>query len=610
MNMKLDLTFQPTYQQMLSNFDFNKLSKLSLEGGNLEGINKYYELNRFAIYDKAKQQSYNPNPQYAALYGLLIGDAIGQPLEFLYKPYNESNIDRINASEYKKVDYYQDGQKLPAFKSGYFTDDGSMALCNLVGIKNFLTKYPNILKESNQLSLNHICELSSIFLNLYSFWISDRYHCFLSTTKNLEDVGISTVNKIREYQYLLSTLNGNIQSHDKKLELAQKSKNIIESNIHNIEELTLNKLEEIFNVASNQMWQNEQIKSYIHNSLFQYDEQSSNSGNGSLMKLAPITIEIYKQFKNDIEVQSLLQLWKQELSKQNNDEIMNNPNWIDGYLNHPTIYKLIKLSSQFNLVSSRTIHNSLISDYSVITFNILLVVNMLFNDIGLINDSNKSSFKFKNQYFNSVFQYIKELVFNELKMNKKQTSDNQSIINIFDIDIDKRKTIFQHEIEIIKQFFDSYKVYPNNKDNFTNLMIQHYSSSNSYNNELINQYEQKNICKSNKKIFKKIKELFIKEDNYETPVQKLSILNNDWCLLSNKGFVIDTLITAINCFYYNNSFKNSIVDAINVYGDADTIGAVCGQLSGSYYGYDHINVNKDWIDGLQYKDLINFIIAQ
>ena len=102
----------------------------------------------------------------------------------------------------------------------------------------------------------------------------------------------------------------------------------------------------------------------------------------------------------------------------------------------------------------------------------------------------------------------------------------------------------------------------------------------------------------------------IKEDKDETPVHKLSLLNNDWCLLSNKGFVIDTLITAINCFYYNNSFKNSIIDAINVYGDADTIGAVCGQLAGSYYGYDYINANKDWIDGLQYKDLINFIIAK
>ena len=68
MTMKLDLTFQ----LMLSNFDFHKLSKFSLEGGNLEGINKYYELNRFAIYDKAKQQSYNPNPQYAALYGLFV----------------------------------------------------------------------------------------------------------------------------------------------------------------------------------------------------------------------------------------------------------------------------------------------------------------------------------------------------------------------------------------------------------------------------------------------------------------------------------------------------------------------------------------------------------
>ena len=34
------------------------------------------------------------------------------------------------------------------------------------------------------------------------------------------------------------------------------------------------------------------------------------------------------------------------------------------------------------------------------------------------------------------------------------------------------------------------------------------------------------------------------------------------------------------------------------------------ELCGSFYDYNHINANKNWIDGLQYKDLINFIIAQ
>ena len=42
------------------------------------------------------------------------------------------------------------------------------------------------------------------------------------------------------------------------------------------------------------------------------------------------------------------------------------------------------------------------------------------------------------------------------------------------------------------------------------------------------------------------------------------------------------------CLYYSNNFKEALTLAVNLCGDADTIGAVCGQLAGAYYGYDQI----------------------
>lgn len=74
----------------------------------------------------------------------------------------------------------------------------------------------------------------------------------------------------------------------------------------------------------------------------------------------------------------------------------------------------------------------------------------------------------------------------------------------------------------------------------------------------------------------------------------IQLLNGDSWLklkyeeLPNTGYVIDTLISALWCFYYSNNFEESLILAVNLCGDADTIGAVCGQLAGAYYGYDKI----------------------
>jgi len=59
----------------------------------------------------------------------------------------------------------------------------------------------------------------------------------------------------------------------------------------------------------------------------------------------------------------------------------------------------------------------------------------------------------------------------------------------------------------------------------------------------------------------------------------------------SSGFVLHTLESALWSFYNSDSFKESVITAVNLGGDADTIGAVCGMLSGAYYGYD--NLHKD-----------------
>ena len=54
------------------------------------------------------------------------------------------------------------------------------------------------------------------------------------------------------------------------------------------------------------------------------------------------------------------------------------------------------------------------------------------------------------------------------------------------------------------------------------------------------------------------------------------------------GFVLDTLQAALWCFLNTSSFEDALVAAVNMGGDADTIGAVCGALAGACYGLEEM----------------------
>jgi ADP-ribosyl-[dinitrogen reductase] hydrolase len=45
---------------------------------------------------------------------------------------------------------------------------------------------------------------------------------------------------------------------------------------------------------------------------------------------------------------------------------------------------------------------------------------------------------------------------------------------------------------------------------------------------------------------------------------------------------------ALSCFMNARTFENAVLSAINLGGDADTVGACCGALAGAYWGIDAV----------------------
>ena len=59
------------------------------------------------------------------------------------------------------------------------------------------------------------------------------------------------------------------------------------------------------------------------------------------------------------------------------------------------------------------------------------------------------------------------------------------------------------------------------------------------------------------------------------------------------SYAMDCLAMALHCVWSTNSFQEATLKAINLRGDADSVGSLTGQIAGSFYGI--YNVPKDWI---------------
>ena len=126
---------------------------------------------------------------------------------------------------------------------------------------------------------------------------------------------------------------------------------------------------------------------------------------------------------------------------------------------------------------------------------------------------------------------------------------------------------------------------------------------------VISLLETKNKISSYNFIKKLDYSMFIEEGKIEYSrilFSDISTLNiND---INSSGYVVDTLESVfwivLNCISYNES----IIGAINLGGDTDTIGAITGSIAGILYGYD--NISKRWLSKLKNKDYIDEIITK
>lgn len=75
--------------------------------------------------------------------------------------------------------------------------------------------------------------------------------------------------------------------------------------------------------------------------------------------------------------------------------------------------------------------------------------------------------------------------------------------------------------------------------------------------------------------------------------------------IKSTAFVVDTLESVFWCFLNTDSYDDSVLKAIHLGNDTDTIAALVGALSGIYYGYD--SINKDWIKDLRCLDYLEKI---
>lgn len=54
--------------------------------------------------------------------------------------------------------------------------------------------------------------------------------------------------------------------------------------------------------------------------------------------------------------------------------------------------------------------------------------------------------------------------------------------------------------------------------------------------------------------------------------------------LESTGYVVHSLEAALWCFWKTTTFEEAVLEAANLGGDADTVAAICGQISGAHYG--------------------------
>lgn len=78
--------------------------------------------------------------------------------------------------------------------------------------------------------------------------------------------------------------------------------------------------------------------------------------------------------------------------------------------------------------------------------------------------------------------------------------------------------------------------------------------------------------------------------------------------IEGSGYVVKSLEAALWSFNRADNFRDAVLAAVNLGDDADTTGAICGQLAGACWGESGIPL--EWLDGLARHDMIETALAR
>jgi ADP-ribosylglycohydrolase len=78
-------------------------------------------------------------------------------------------------------------------------------------------------------------------------------------------------------------------------------------------------------------------------------------------------------------------------------------------------------------------------------------------------------------------------------------------------------------------------------------------------------------------------------------------------VIRGSGWVVESLEAALSAFHDAADFEQAVLRAVNLGDDADTTGAVCGQLAGAHWG--ELNIPETWRRGLARMDLLEKSLA-
>ncbi len=96
------------------------------------------------------------------------------------------------------------------------------------------------------------------------------------------------------------------------------------------------------------------------------------------------------------------------------------------------------------------------------------------------------------------------------------------------------------------------------------------------------------------------KEIYMDELANFRKILSKKIINVTEDEIKSTGYVIDTLEAVLWIFFHTNGYRETILKAINLGGDTDTIAAIVGGIAGIYYGIN--DIPQKWLQSIAKKE--------